>query len=95
MASPQVRPHGEAQPRQINDSQREAWQRSIRIFDEDGGQSRQLALFPADRLPPEGIDAVQVHLGRLRLERPRQWGACWLADELWRTLHLDEFLLRA
>ena len=76
---------------EINDSQRAAWQRSISVFDEDRGQSRQLALHPADRLPPDGADAVQVHLGRLRLERPRQWGACWLADELWRTLHLDEF----
>lgn len=76
---------------EINDSQRAAWQRSISVFDEDSGQSRQLALFPADRLPPDGADAVQVHLGRLRLERPRQWGACWLADELWRTLHLDDF----
>jgi len=34
---------------------------------------------------------VQVRLSALRLERPRQWGACWLADELWRTLHLDDF----
>lgn len=76
---------------EINDSQREAWQRSIRVFDEDSGQSRQLALFPSDRLAPAGADAVQVDLGRLRLERPRQWGACWLADELWRTLHLDDF----
>ena len=76
---------------EINDSQREAWQRSIRVFDEDSGQSRQLALFPADRLPPDGADAVQVRLDRLRLEQPRQWGACWLADELWRTLHLDDF----
>lgn len=76
---------------EINDSQRAAWQRSISVFDEASGQSRQLSLFPADRLPPDGADAVQVHLGRLRLERPRQWGACWLADELWRTLHLDDF----
>ena len=76
---------------EITDSQREAWQRSIRVFDEDLGQSRQLMLFPADRPRPEGTDAVQVDLGRLRLERPREWGACWLADELWRTLHLDDF----
>ena len=76
---------------EINDSQRLAWQRSISVFDEDSGQSRQLALFPADRPLPGDADAVQVQLGRLRLERPRQWGACWLADELWRTLHLDDF----
>ena len=27
----------------------------------------------------------------LRLERPRQWGGCWLALQLWRELELDEF----
>jgi len=25
------------------------------------------------------------------VKRPRQWGACWLACELWRQLRLDEF----
>jgi len=32
-----------------------------------------------------------VRLNQLRLERPRQWGACWLADHPWRTLKLDDF----
>jgi hypothetical protein len=27
----------------------------------------------------------------LRLERPRQWGACWLALKLWQQLGLDQF----
>jgi hypothetical protein len=27
----------------------------------------------------------------LRLRRPRQWGACWLALLLWRELQLDLF----
>lgn len=53
---------------------------------------RQLALFPADRTPPDSeVDALQVRLSELRLSRPRQWGACWSADHLWRALHLDEF----
>jgi transposase len=34
---------------------------------------------------------VQVQLDRLELARPRQWGACWLALELWRQLDLDDF----
>jgi hypothetical protein len=29
----------------------------------------------------------------MRLERPRQWGGCWLALQLWRELELDEFWL--
>ena len=34
---------------------------------------------------------VHVRLSELRLRRPRQWGACWLASELWNQLQLDEF----
>lgn len=77
---------------EINDSQRVAWERSIAVIDERDGQARQLALFPSDRTPPPSeVDALQVRLSGLRLSRPRQWGACWLADHLWRTLHLDDF----
>jgi hypothetical protein len=77
---------------EINDSQRAAWERSIAVIDERDGQSRQMALFPSDRTPPPSeVDALQVRLSGLRLSRPRQWGACWLADQLWRTLHLDNF----
>jgi transposase len=32
---------------------------------------------------------VRLKLSALRLERPRQWGACWLALKLWRELQLD------
>lgn len=77
---------------EINDSQRAAWERSIAVIDERDGESRQMALFPSDRTPPPSeVDALQVRLGGLRLSRPRQWGACWLADQFWCTLHLDDF----
>ncbi len=36
-------------------------------------------------------DVVRLRLSQLRLERPRQWGGCWLAIELWRELGLDAF----
>ena len=32
-----------------------------------------------------------MRVSALRLERPRQWGACWLANLLWQRLHLDSF----
>jgi hypothetical protein len=65
---------------EINDSQRAAWCRTIEAFDEDGQQARQIALFPEDRQAPAlNCDVVHVRLGGLRLHRPRQWGACWLA----------------
>lgn len=77
---------------EINDSQREAWEKTITVFDEQGGDQKQIALFPEDRQPQrKDIEAVHVCLNRLRLARPRQWGACWLSDQLWKTLGLDGF----
>jgi transposase len=78
---------------EINDSQHEAWCRTIEAFDEEAQHPRQLALFPADR-PMPGHAAgygVQVQLGAMRLHRPRQWGACWLACQLYEQLDLDRF----
>lgn len=37
---------------EINDSQRRSWEKTIAVFDEEQGETRQLALFPADRVPP-------------------------------------------
>lgn len=77
---------------EINDSQRLAWEKTIEVFDECSGDHRQIALFPSDRpVPPGGTEGVQVRLDALQLERPRQWGACWLGDELWRMLELERF----
>jgi hypothetical protein len=77
---------------EINDSQRVQWERTIAVFDEREDATRPMALFPADRTPPAaGAEAVQVRLDAMRLKRPRQWGACWLGDHLWRSLHLDDF----
>ena len=68
-----------------------AWERSLAVFDEQTGEHRQLALFPADRpVPATDTETVQVRLDQMRLENPRQWGACWLGDHLWRRLHLDD-----
>ena len=34
---------------------------------------------------------VRLRISEMRLHRPRQWGACWLAGLLWRELQLDRF----
>ena len=78
---------------EINSSQELAWRRSIEVLDEATRGARTLALFPEDRC--EGVvgddSIVRLKLTQLRLERPRQWGACWLALKLWQQLGLDEF----
>jgi hypothetical protein len=78
---------------EINSSQVATWRRSIEVLDEDAGRARTLALFPEDRCAAEVSDAsiVQLRLSQMRLCRPRQWGACWLAGQLWRELELDRF----
>lgn len=77
---------------EINDDQKAAWCRTIEAFDEGGRQARQIALFPEDRAAPAlNCDVVHVRLSGLRLRRPRQWGASWLACHLWDQLWLDDF----
>ena len=78
---------------EINSSQELAWRKSIEVLDEDGQGPRALALFPEDHcesvLPDESV--VRLRMSQMRLQRPRQWGGCWLALQLWRELELDEF----
>ena len=77
---------------EINDSQRAGWCKAIAVFDEARSESTQVALFPEDRRPPPmACDVVQVRLRDLSIKRPRQWGGCWLALELWQQLDLDRF----
>ena len=77
---------------EINSSQLDAWRRAIEVIDEDAGERRTLALFPEDRnVVVNHAETVQVRLSEMRLCRPRQWGACWLAGQLWRDLQLDQF----
>src|ERR1700720_3553988 len=78
---------------EINDTQEAAWRRSIAVIEDGAAQPRTLSLFPEDRCEGLLADAsiVRVKLSELRLRRPRQWGACWLALLLWRELQLDLF----
>ena len=78
---------------EISPSQAAAWRKSIEVFDQDAGHSRTLALFPEDRATAAVSDTSVVHLrlSAMRLFRPRQWGACWLAGQLWSELQLDRF----
>ena len=78
---------------EINSSQAAVWRKAIEVLDEDAGHSRTMALFPEDRCGGIAPDAsvVQLRLSEMRLCRPRQWGACWLAGQLWQALQLDRF----
>ena len=65
--------------------------KTIEVFNEQG-ESRQLKLFPAEVEPPEDDPNVaRVLLNKVRLERSRQFGNCYVGLELWKRLELDQF----
>jgi transposase len=77
---------------EINDTQQEAWRKTIEIFEEGKTRPRTVALFPEDRIGPiQDEQIVRIRLKELSLHRPRQWGGCWLAVALWEQLGLDQF----
>jgi len=77
---------------EINDQQKAAWRKTLHVFDEEQQCCTSMSLFPDDReIPADALDSVQVKLSGLELRRPRVFGNCWLACELWRQLGLDEF----
>ena len=78
---------------ELNDSQQAAWLRCIEVFEEGSQRQLRLALFPADRtIPAHAAEVgIQLRLHEFTLERPRQWGACWVVCQLWAELQLERF----
>ncbi|HEX4311751.1 MAG TPA: IS1634 family transposase [Acidobacteriaceae bacterium] len=77
---------------EINDQQQTSWRKTLAVFDEDKQQFAEMSLFPEDRrLPEDAVDSIQVKLSGLTLQRPRPFGNCWLASELWHQLGLSDF----
>jgi transposase len=78
---------------EVNDSQREGWLKLIEAFDVEAQQQTKLALFASDHpIPTHATDlAVQVRLAEFSIQRPRQWGACWIFLLIWEQLKLEAF----
>ena len=77
---------------EINDSQEVAWRKTLEVIDESSKGPTTLSLFPEDReIPIDAVDAVQVKLSSMELRRPRAFGNCWLACELWQQLEMAGF----
>ena len=79
---------------ELNDSQKDEWQRTVEAFDEKGC-ARQLKLFPEDRAPDADDDRiVRIRMDRLSVRNLRNWGEVWLGMVLWDMLGLDGFWAR-
>src|SRR3954447_26728511 len=80
---------------ELNGSDHTRWLRTVEVFNEQG-EARQLKLFPSHVEPPaDDPQVARVLIHRVRLERTRQFGACYLGLELWRRLELDRFFEQA
>jgi hypothetical protein len=82
-------------PGELNSSAQARWLKTIEVFNEQG-ETQQLKLFPSQvEPPPDDPQVARILLNKVRLERTRQFGACWLGLELWRRLELDRFFEQA
>ena len=80
---------------ELNGSDHARWLRTVEVFNEQG-EAQQLKLFPSHVEPPaDDRQVARVLIRRVRLERTRQFGACYLGLELWRRLELDRFFEQA
>jgi transposase len=76
---------------ELNSSAQARWLKATEVFNEQG-ERRQLKLFPSGvPLPENDPDVAQVWVEKIRLERARQFGNCFLGLELWKRLGLDRF----
>jgi transposase len=76
---------------ELNGSAQARWLKTIEVFNEQG-ESRQLRLFPSEVEPPEDDEQVaKVLLDKVRLERSRQFGNCYVGLKVWKRLELDRF----
>jgi transposase len=82
-------------PGELNSSAQSRWLRTVEVFNEQG-EAQQLKLFPSHvEPPPDDPQVARVLLNKVRLERTRQFGACFPGLELWKRLELDRFFEQA
>src|SRR5277367_3757572 len=80
---------------ELNSSAQARWLTTVEVFNEQG-ETRQLKLFPSHvEPPPDDPQVARVLLNKVRLERTRQFGSCFLGLELWKRLELDRFFERS
>ena len=80
---------------ELNGSDHTRWLRTVEVFNEQG-EAQQLKLFPSQvEPPPDDPQVARVLVNRVRLERTRQFGACYLGLGLWGRLELDRFFAQA
>jgi transposase len=80
---------------ELNNSAQARWLTTVEVFNQQG-EAQQLKLFPSNVEPPaDDPQVARVLVNKVRLERARQFGSCFLGLELWKRLELDRFFEQA
>jgi hypothetical protein len=80
---------------ELNSSAQGRWLKTVEVFNAQG-EREQLKLFPSHLEPPaDDPQVARVLVKKVRLERVREFGACYLGLELWKRLELDRFWAQA
>jgi transposase len=76
----------------LTPAQELSWEKTAEQFGDRPQRSESLPGLATEReLQSKEAAAMAVHLKQFRIERPRQWGACWVALMVWNLLKLSEF----
>jgi hypothetical protein len=76
----------------LTPAQELSWQKTAAEFGEAPPPSRSLPGLVTEReRRSKEAAAIAVRLKHFRIERPRQWGACWVALTAWNLLKFSEF----
>src|SRR3974377_1344395 len=75
---------------ELNGSAHARWQKTVEVFNEQG-ESTQLKLFPSEVEAPDDPNVARVVVKKVRVERTRRFGDCYLGLQLWKRLGLEEF----
>jgi hypothetical protein len=76
----------------LTPAQELSWERTAAQFGDTPRLGEALpGLASARELQRQEAAAIAVHLQQFRIERPRQWGACWVGLTVWNLLKLSEF----
>lgn len=79
----------------LTPAQEASWQQTAERFGRGDTPGESLPGLATEReFQSKEAAAIAVRLKEFRIERPRQWGACWVAMRAWNILQLSEFWSR-
>jgi len=79
----------------LTPAQELSWEETAVQFGDQAPRGEALPGLATEReLQSQEAAAIAVQLKNFRIERPRQWGACWVALTVWNFLKLSEFWSR-